>query len=132
MGYYSLGYFVLFLVYVPLVCAFQSDFKRLVAYSSVSHMMVVPIMCILFSPLSLKGVLLVLLFHGLRSPLLFSLVGYTYSLFGTRQLVFIRGLIVLSPLLSFLYVMAFFFSLCVPPFPSFISEVLFFITRVSV
>lgn len=131
LSYYSLGYFVIFLVYVPLVCSFQSDFKRLVAYSSVSHMMVVPIMAMFFSSLSLKGVILVLLFHGLSSPLIFALVGYTYSLFGTRQLVFIRGLVVLSPLLSFLFILAFFFTLCVPPFPSFVSEVLFFMSRIS-
>lgn len=126
------GYLVVFLAYVPLVCAFQSDFKRLVAYSSVSHIMVVPLMLLTFSSLSLKGLILVLLFHGLRSPLLFSMVGYSYTLYGTRQIVFIRGLFTLAPLFSLIFILAFFFSLCVPPFPSFVSEVLFFFTSFRV
>lgn len=129
---FSAGYLVVFLAYVPLVCAFQSDFKRLVAYSSVSHIMVVPLMLLTFSSLSLKGLILVLLFHGLSSPLLFSMVGYSYSLYSTRQMVFMRGLFTLAPLLSFIFILAFFFTLCVPPFPSFVSEVLFFFSSFRV
>lgn len=131
VSYFTLSYFFVFLVYVTLVCSFQSDFKRLVAYSSVSHMIVVPILLIRFTFIGFKGLVLVLLFHGFSSPLLFSLVGYIYSMYGTRLVVAIRGLVLCSPLVSTFSVLAFMFSLCVPPFPSYVSEVMFFVSSIS-
>lgn len=126
-----LSYFFIFLLYVTLVCSFQSDFKRLVAYSSVSHIIVIPILLISFSLIGSKGLVLVLLFHGFRSPLLFSLVGYIYSLYGSRLLLSIRGLVLCSPVVSVISILAFIFRLCVPPFPSYVSEVMFFISSIS-
>jgi NADH:ubiquinone oxidoreductase subunit 4 (subunit M) len=107
---------------------FQSDLKRLVAYSSVSHMMAIPILLLSNGVLSVKSIIMVMLFHGLRSPILFILVGIIYSFFSRRQLIVVRGLILISPLMSFIIVLAFFFTLSAPPFPSFISEVYFFIS----
>lgn len=123
-----MSYFLIFLLYVTVVCSFQSDFKRLVAYSSVSHMMVIPILLMSYTFIGLKAVILVLLFHGFSSPLLFSIVGYVYSIYSTRQLVSIRGIILASPLLGLVCILGFMFRLCVPPFPSYVSEVMFFIS----
>lgn len=128
----SSSYFVVFLLYSTLVCSFQSDFKRLVAYSSVSHIIVTPILLMRYSFIGLKSIILVLLFHGFRSPLLFSLVGYVYSIFNSRQLVSIRGIVLASPLLSLIMVIAFMFRMCVPPFPSYVSEVIFFVSSISI
>lgn len=128
---YSFSYFVIFLVYVTLVCCFQSDFKRLVAYSSVSHMIVSPILLISFTTIGYKSLILVLLFHGFRSPVLFSIVGYIYSVYSTRQLLSIRGVLLASPVLSLIIIFAFMFRLCVPPFPSYVSEVMFFISCIN-
>lgn len=126
-----LAYFIVFLLFVTVVCSFQADFKRLVAFSSVSHIITIPFLVMASSSISFKAVILIMLFHGLSSPLLFMLVGLTYSLFQTRQLVFIRGLILLSPLLSFIMILAFFFTLSAPPFPSFVGEVLFILASLS-
>jgi len=117
------------LLLATVVCCMQSDFKRLVAYSSVSHIItLVPI--ILFSSVSGElGAVYIMVFHGLSSPLLFMIVGLIYSTYSRRQFVFIRGLLVVSPFLSFLIVLAFFFSISTPPFPSFVGEVLFFMSR---
>lgn len=125
---YLLSYFSIFLVVVTLICCYQSDFKRLVAYSSVSHMIAIPFLLVSNTLLSFKSLILIIFFHGFRSPILFILVGLTYSLYSTRQLAFIRGLILISPLLSFLLVLAFFYTMSAPPFPSFISEVFFFVS----
>nr|AGI78548.1 NADH dehydrogenase subunit 4 [Brachionus koreanus] len=122
------GYLMVFLVYSTLVCAFQSDFKRLVAYSSVSHMMAVPLLYLSNTIISLKSLLMIMLFHGLSSPVLFMIVGVLYSMFSTRQLIMIRGIMLLSPLLSFLMIVAFFFTMSAPPFPSFVAEVYFMIS----
>jgi len=51
------------------------------------------------------------------------LVGILYRMFSTRQLVLIRGILLVSPLLSFICVLAFFYTISTPPFPSFLPEV---------
>lgn len=122
-----LSYLCIFLVIVTLICCYQSDFKRLVAYSSVSHIIAVPFLLVSNTLLSFKSLVLIIFFHGFSSPILFMLVGLTYNLYSTRQLAFMRGLILISPLLSFLLVLAFFYTMSAPPFPSFISEVFFFV-----
>ena len=116
------------MLYVTVVCSFQSDFKRLIAYSSVSHMMAVPFLVLSNTALATKSLIIVILFHGLSSPALFILVGVVYSLFQTRQLVALRGLLVIRPLITFICVLAFFFTVSAPPFPSFVSEVLFMVS----
>lgn len=120
-----LGYLCLFLCYSTFVCCLQSDFKRLVAYSSVSHIITIPIMLVSNSLIRFKGILSVIFLHGISSPLLFMLVGLIYSYSSTRQHVLIRGLLCVSPLLSFIMVISFFFTVSAPPYPSFLAEVLF-------
>jgi len=129
--YYVLSYLLVFLVFSTLVCCFQSDFKRLVAYSSVSHIITIPFLILTASKISFRCVILLIFFHALRSPLLFMLVGAIYSIYSTRQLALLRGLALILPLLAFIIVLAFFFTLSAPPFPSFISEVLFFLSSYS-
>lgn len=124
-----LGYFAVFLVYVTIVCSFQSDFKRLVAYSSVSHIIAIPLLLLANNILATKSLVILILFHGLSSPILFMLVGVVYSIFTSRQLVLVRGLILSSPLIRMILILAFFFSLSAPPFPSFVSEVYFLVSR---
>lgn len=126
-----LAYFFVFLVYVTLICCFQSDFKRLVAYSSVSHIITIPIMMLSSTYIGLKGVISVIFLHGISSPLIFILVGVIYLFISTRQHLLIRGVLCFRPILSFLIVLAFFFTLSAPPFPSFVAEVLFSFSRVS-
>ena len=108
---FMLAYFIVAMLYVTLVCRFQSDFKRLVAYSSVSHIIAIPFLVIANTSLAAKSLVLLILFHGLSSPILFILVGVIYSMFQTRQLVAIRGLLIIRPLIRFIFVLTFFFTL---------------------
>jgi len=123
-----LSYFVLFTIYSTLVCCWQSDFKRLVAYSSVAHMMFIPMLILADEVLSLKMSFVVMFMHGISSPLLFMLVSVSYSIFRTRQLVLMRGILTFSPLLSFLFVSSFFIRISAPPFPGFVAELFSFIS----
>lgn len=118
-----IGYLFVFICFVTVLCAIQSDFKRLVAYSSVSHIMGVPIMLISSSMLGIKGLIRVMFLHGIRSPLIFMFVGLIYETFNTRQHFLMRGLINFSPLIRILLTLSFFFTLSTPPFPSFLPEV---------
>lgn len=129
---YLLGYLFMFLVYSTFLCCFQSDFKRLVAYSSVSHIITIPIMLLTSTFIGFKGLISIMFLHGLRSPLLFILVGIMYSFFFTRQHVLMRGLICFRPFLSFILVLSFFFTLSAPPFPSFLAEIMFTISSIFI
>lgn len=123
-----LGYFVVILIYSTIVCCVQSDFKRIVAYSSVSHIIVIPILLFCIHNLRTKTIIISLLFHGLSSPLLFSLVGRVYTIFSRRQFILIRGILFISPLFRIFLVLGFLSSLSIPPYTSFLSEVIFFIS----
>jgi NADH:ubiquinone oxidoreductase subunit 4 (subunit M) len=124
------SYLFFFLVLSCFVCCFQSDFKRLVAYSSVVHMMAIPLSLFTASFIGLKTTIYLMLFHGLRSPILFSIVGIIYSYSSTRQLSLLRGLLLVSPFLRFVCIFSFLFTLSAPPYVSFFSEVLFFVCSV--
>lgn len=119
--------YIVFAVLISrLMCCVQSDFKRLVAYSSVVH---ISFICLLFctiTTLSYKTALMLMVFHGLRSPVLFCFVGAVYQLFISRQLILTRGLLTISPVCSFISLLIFLSNVPVPPSPGFLSEVLLF------
>ena len=123
-----LSYFIVFIVFRRLVCCYQSDIKRLIAYSSVAHMIVIPFLILSNNLLSVQALILVILLHGLRSSLLFITVGILYSMFSSRQLVLIRGLLLVSPLFSFIIILTFLFRLSAPPMPSYVAEVFFILS----
>ena len=126
-----LSYLMFGLAFVTLICCFQSDLKRLVAYSSVSHIMAIPFLLLSNSSMAFKACTMLIFFHGLSSPLLFICVGVVYSIFSTRQLALLRGVVVFSPLFSFILILSFIFTISTPPFPSYVSEVLFLIFSYS-
>ena len=126
-----LSYLLVGLSLVTLICCFQSDLKRLVAYSSVSHIIAIPLLLLSNSSLAFKSSVILMLFHGLSSPLLFICVGTIYSMFSTRQIVILRGLILFSPLFSFILILSFVFTMSTPPFPSYLAEVLFLMLTYS-
>jgi len=126
--YLLISYCIIFTLFVTCICSIQSDFKRLVAYSSVSHIMSIPIILISDNLLSSKVLLITIFVHGLSSPTIFMIVGLIYSIFSSRQLIFIRGIILYRPLLCFFLVLCFFLSISAPPMPSFLVE-FFFLTR---
>ena len=128
----TLRYTLVCLPLVTWICCHQSDIKRLVAYSSVSHLMTLIPLVSLSSRGAYSSCFLIMLFHGVSSPLLFMLVGVTYSHFSTRQLVLLRGLILSSPLLSLVSIIGFLFRLSAPPFPSFVREVYFIINTIFI
>lgn len=123
-----LSYLILFTIFSTIVCCFQSDFKRLIAYSSVSHIIVIPFLVFRRNLLSLQSLIIIILFHGLSSSLIFFSVGILYRIFRSRQLILLRGIALTSPFLRMLLVLTFFYTLSAPPFPSYIAEVYFILS----
>ena len=129
---FFLRYFIVGLILRGLFCCFQSDSKRLVAYSSVAHIIILiflvrnPYLCSRFT------LLMVIYFHGLISPLIFRLVGVLYSIGSSRSLLLLRGLRYYIPLVILFLAFRFLSNIPVPPTAGFLAEVLFFIQISSV
>ena len=114
------------LVYGAFVALGQSDFKSLVAYSSVSHMGYVMLGMAAFTPAAMTGASLQMFNHGASSALMFFVVGVIYDRAHHRDLNKFGGLALQMPWYFGLAVIAFFASLGLPGLNGFISEFLVF------
>lgn len=74
------------------ICCFQLDVKRLIAYSSVGHISLVLCGFIRGRFLGFVGACLLIVAHGLSSPGIFYLASEIYRLFGSRRILIIRGM----------------------------------------
>ncbi|NDU85613.1 MAG: NADH-quinone oxidoreductase subunit M [Ferrovum sp.] len=73
-------------VYIGLVALVQNDMKKLVAYSSISHMGFVTLGIFMFNPLGMEGGLLQMISHGFVSAAMFLCIGVLYDRMHTRQI----------------------------------------------
>lgn len=78
----------------------QHDFKRMVAYTSISHMGFVLLGIYAGTPLALQGVVLVIICHGLATGALFVIAGLVQERTGTRELAGLGGLQAVVPKLG--------------------------------
>jgi NADH-quinone oxidoreductase subunit M len=105
----------------------QSDFKRIVAYTSIAHMNLVILGIFSYNTLGIEGAILQSLSHGFISSGLFLIIGIVYDRYHTRLIHYYGGLATVMPL----YVNTFlFFTLANISFPgtsSFIGELLILI-----
>jgi NADH-quinone oxidoreductase subunit M len=115
---------ILGVIYTSLTAIRQTDFKRIIAYTSVAHMNIVMIGIYSFNVIGLEGSIIQSISHGFVSSALFLIIGVVYDRFHTRTLLYFRGLALLYPLyVSFLL----FFSIANSGFPltsGFIGEFL--------
>ena len=89
-------------IFVSFICFRQIDLKMIIAYSSVSHIGLVIGGIIVGRKLGAYGVLGMALAHGFCSRGLFFIGGLFYEIYSTRNLLFIKGGIVVSQVLVFL------------------------------
>lgn len=95
---------VVTLVYSSLTILRQTDFKVLIAYSSVAHMSVVVIGLFSDTLQGIEGAILLSIGHGFVSPALFyCLGGVLYNRYHTRQIRYYRGLIQYMPIFSLIF-----------------------------
>ncbi|MDO8208421.1 MAG: NADH-quinone oxidoreductase subunit M [Gallionella sp.] len=74
------------IVYIGLVALMQSDMKKLVAYSSISHMGFVTLGLFIFNAYGMEGALLQMLSHGFVAGALFLCIGVLYDRMHSRQI----------------------------------------------
>jgi NADH-quinone oxidoreductase subunit M len=112
------------IVYGALVAMAQTDFKRLVAYSSVSHMGFVLLGLSSLTPTGMNGALLQMFNHGTITGGMFLLVGVLYDRAHTRQLDAFGGLGARVPVYAGFLIFFSLASLGLPGLSGFISEFL--------
>ena len=100
----------------------QQDFKKMIAYSSVSHMGFVLLGLSAFNAEGLGGAIYQLFSHGILSSMLFLIVGVIYDRTHNRLIENFRGLASVMPIFTGLTAVAFFASLGLPGFSGFIGE----------
>ena len=110
------------IVYGALVSLMQTDWKRLVAYSSVSHLGFCTLGLIALNPNGIAGGMLQGLNHGLSTPLLFLAVGVVYDQRHTRAIADYGGLANRMPVYTVLFAISLFASMGMPGLNGFIGE----------
>jgi NADH-quinone oxidoreductase subunit M len=110
------------IVYGALVCMMQKDMKKLIAYSSVSHMGFVTLGLFAFTPMGISGSVLQQINHGISTGALFLIVGVLYERRHTRLISEFGGLSTPMPSFAAIYMIITLSSLGLPLLNGFIGE----------
>ncbi|MCA9319448.1 MAG: NADH-quinone oxidoreductase subunit M [Planctomycetes bacterium] len=127
---YFLGAFGI--VYAALVALVQTDVKRLVAYSSVSHMGLIVLGIFALNPDGIRGSVFQMLAHGLTTGGLFLLVGMLYERRHTREFKDFGGVAHRMPVFAFLFIVVTLGSIGMPGLNGFVGEFQIFLGTFSV
>ncbi len=112
------------IVYGALVALAQSDWKRLVAYSSVSHMGMVMLGMFALNPVGITGSIVQQINHGISTGALFLLVGVVYERRHTREISEYGGLSKVMPVYAAIFLIMTMSSIGLPALNGFIGEIL--------
>jgi NADH-quinone oxidoreductase subunit M len=112
------------IVYGALVALAQKDWKRLVAYSSVSHMGLVMLGMFALNPVGITGSMVQQLNHGISTGALFLIVGIVYERRHTREISEYGGLSKVMPVYAAIFLVMTLSSIGLPALNGFIGEFL--------
>jgi NADH-quinone oxidoreductase subunit M len=115
---------VIGIVYGALVSMVQPDFKKLVAYSSVSHLGFVMLGLFALTVQSVQGALMVMINHGISTGALFFLIGMIYERRHTRMIEDYGGMAKVMPMFAAILALVSFSSIGVPGTNGFVGEFL--------
>lgn len=110
------------LIYGGLLAWRQSDLKRMIAYSSVSHMGIVLLGIAALNVHGLTGAVMQMVAHGLVAGILFLLIGLLYERTGTRNVRHYSSLVQSAPRFAFFTILAFVAAVGLPGTAGFIAE----------
>jgi NADH-quinone oxidoreductase subunit M len=112
------------IVYGALVALAQKDWKRLVAYSSVSHMGLVMLGMFALNPVGITGSIIQQLNHGISTGALFLIVGIVYERRHTREISEYGGLSKVMPVYAAIFLIMTMSSIGLPTLNGFIGELM--------
>jgi NADH-quinone oxidoreductase subunit M len=112
------------ILYCAWMALVQSDIKRLLGYSSISHLGIIMLGMFAFNAQGLEGAVLQMVNHGITIAALFLIVGFVEARAGTRRLGDYGGLVRRVPILASVMFIAVLSSLGLPGLNSFVGEFL--------
>lgn len=115
---------IIAIIYGALMSWVQEDIKRLIAYSSVSHMGFITLGLFAFHPTAMAGSLLQMVNHGLSTGMLFMLVGLLYQRRHTRAMSEYGGIAKVMPAYAAFFLVALLASVGLPGLNGFVGEFL--------
>jgi NADH-quinone oxidoreductase subunit M len=115
---------VIGIIYGALVAMAQRDWKRLVAYSSVSHMAMVMLGMFALTPVGITGSIVQQINHGISTGALFLIVGVVYERRHTREISEYGGLSKVMPVFAAVFLIMTMSSIGLPMLNGFIGEIL--------
>lgn len=119
-----IGLAIVAIIYGGLVAMVQPDMKKLVAYSSVSHMGFVMLGAFVFNEQGLQGAIFQMISHGITTGALFLLVGVIYEQTHDRQIAHMGGLNARLPRYAAMFGLFTFASIGLPGLSGFVGEFL--------
>jgi NADH-quinone oxidoreductase subunit M len=118
------GLSIIGIIYGALVALAQTDWKRLVAYSSVSHMAMVMLGMFALTPVGITGSIIQQINHGISTGALFLIVGIVYERRHTRDIAEYGGLSKVMPVFAAVFLIMTMSSIGLPALNGFIGELL--------
>jgi NADH-quinone oxidoreductase subunit M len=114
---------IIAIVYGALACLMQKDWKKLVAYSSVSHLGFCTLGIFALNPAGISGSIIQQINHGISTGMLFLIVGIVYERRHTREISEYGGLMKVMPVFTVVFGLAALSSMGMPPLNGFIGEI---------
>lgn len=115
---------VIGIIYGALVAMVQKDVKKLVAYSSVSHLGFVVLGIFAFNTIAIQGAIIQMINHGLSTGALFLIVGMIYDRAHTRLIADFGGVAKAMPVFAVMFMIATLASIGLPGLNGFVGEFL--------
>ena len=111
-------------IYTSFTAIRQTDFKRIIAYTSVAHMNLVLIGLFSFNSIGIEGAILQSLSHGFVASALFIIIGVVYDRYHTRTIKYYGGLVHTMPLYVCIFLIFTMANIGLPGTGSFVGEFL--------
>ena len=109
-------------VYIGLVALTQTDMKKLVAYSSISHMGFVTLGLFIFNEYGMEGALLQMISHGFVSGALFLCIGVLYDRMHSRNIADYGGVVKTMPVFAAFFMLFAMANVGLPGTSGFVGE----------
>ncbi|MGB1859642.1 MAG: NADH-quinone oxidoreductase subunit M [Arenicellales bacterium] len=127
-----IGLSLLAVVYIALIALIQQDMKKLIAYSSISHMGFVTLGFFVFETRAMEGAIVQMISHGFVSGALFLCVGVLYDRLHSREIATYGGVMKVMPVFAFFMVFFAMANAGLPGTSGFVGEFLVILGTFSV
>ena len=114
------------IVYTSFTAIRQTDFKRIIAYTSIAHMNLVILGIFSFNTVGIEGAIVQSLSHGFVASALFLIIGVVYDRYRTRIVKYYGGLATVMPIYTTIFLFFTMANISFPGTSSFVGEFLIF------